>query len=305
MSMKVSSPSPAPRGAMVDIGEGRALHAVFAGPLSSPWPLVILEAGAFGFSADWAAIQAKLTAIGMRSMAYDRAGLGFSPPGPSPRDGLAVRADLEALLAATGEAGPFLYCGHSMAGLHAAMFAATNRDRLAGVVLVDATTPAVTDSRLAGILVDLFAGLSGAAAWGSRRGLFAPYAWAGVGDTIGLEGDPSTEKRWAFSHPGHNQWAAEEVASWKQTAREAAKTPFDPDLPVAVILAGGPSPATSARALQTLPARASRFGYVEQEPGASHATLLNTKHGDAIVRGIVHARDAGVTAPDRPAAAAE
>jgi pimeloyl-ACP methyl ester carboxylesterase len=303
--MKVRSPSPAPRGLMADIGAGRTLHAVFAGPLASAWPLVILEAGAFGFSADWAAVQAKLAGLGMRSMAYDRAGLGFSPPGPSPRDGLAVRADLEALLAATGEAGPFVFCGHSMAGLHAAMFAATNRERLTGVVLVDATTPTVTESRLAGIFVDLFAGLSGAAAWGSRRGLFAPYAWAGVGDSIGLEGDPSAEKRWAFSHPDHNQWAADEVASWKQTAREAAKTPFDPDLPVAVILAGAPRPARSVRVQQEAPARASRFGYVENEPGASHATLLNARFGDAIIRGVVHVRDAGRVSTGRAAAAAE
>jgi hypothetical protein len=181
-----------------------------------------------------------------------------------------------------------------MAGLHAAMFAATNRARLAGVVLVDATTPTVTDSRLAGILVDLFAGLSGAAAWGSRRGLFAPYAWAGVGDSIGLDGNPSAEKRWAFADPAHNQWAAEEVASWKQTAREAARIPFDPDLPVAVILAGGSRPSSAVRAAQARPAEVSRFGYLEQESGASHATLLNARFGDAIVRGVVHVRDAGL-----------
>jgi pimeloyl-ACP methyl ester carboxylesterase len=277
---------------MVDIGGGRALHAVFAGPLQSDAPLVILEAGAFGFSADWSAVQLKLAAIGMRSLAYDRAGLGLSPPGPSPRDGLAVRADLEALLAATNEAGPFVFCGHSMAGLHAALFAADNRSRLAGVVLVDATTPQATDSRLAGILVDLFAGLSGAAAWGTRNGLFAPYEWAGFGDTIGLDAEPAANKRWAFSDPGHNRWSADEVASWKQTAREAAKAPFDVDLPVAVILAGAPRPGTAVRALQVLPAETSRFGLIEHVPGASHATLLNARYGDAIVRGIVHVRDA-------------
>jgi pimeloyl-ACP methyl ester carboxylesterase len=278
---------------MIDIGAGRTLHAVFAGPTGGVVPLVILEAGAFGFSADWAAVQAKLAALGMRSLAYDRAGLGFSPPGPLPRDGFAVRADLEALLTATGEAGPFVFCGHSMAGLHAVLFTASNRERLVGVVLVDATTPRVTDSRLAGILGDLFAGLSGVAAWGSRRGLFAPYEWAGVGDSIGLDADPSAEKRWAFTAPGHNQWAAQEVSSWKQTAREAGKVAdFDPDLPVAVILAGAAGPGTAVRALQVLPAKASRFGIVEQVPGASHATLLNARFGDAIVRGIVHVRDA-------------
>jgi pimeloyl-ACP methyl ester carboxylesterase len=287
------SPKPKPRGRFVKIGEGRKLHAILEGPHASDWPLVILEAGAFGFSADWAAVQAKLALAGLRSLAYDRAGLGFSPPGPEPRDGLAVRADLEALLAALGENGPLIHCGHSMAGLHSALFARTNRERLIGVVLVDATTPKVTDSRLAGILVDLFAGLSGVAAWGSRKGLLAPYEWAGVGDTIGLDAEPSAEKRWAFAAPGHNHWAAQEVAFWKQTAKEASRTgAYDPDLPVSVILAGPTRPATSVRALQALPAKASHFGYLEHVSSANHATLLSARFCDSIVRGIVRVRDA-------------
>ena len=287
------SRKPKPRGRLVSIGDRRRLHAILEGPRASEWPLVVLEAGAFGFSADWAAVQEKLALAGLRSLAYDRAGLGFSPPGPEPRDGLAVRADLEALLAALGEDGPLIYCGHSMAGLHAALFARANLERLTGVVLVDATTPKVTDSRLAGVLVDLFAGLSGAAAWGSRKGLFAPYEWAGVGDTIGLDAEPSAEKRWAFADPGHNHWSAQEVSFWKQTAKEASRAGvYDPELPVAVILAGPVRPATSVRALQALPAKASRYGFLEHVPAASHATLLSARYCDAILRGIVHVRDA-------------
>ena len=66
----------------------------------------MLEAGSFGFSADWAAVQARLAAEGLRSLAYDRAGLGLSDPGPEPRDSQAIVGDLEALLAALGETGP-------------------------------------------------------------------------------------------------------------------------------------------------------------------------------------------------------
>jgi pimeloyl-ACP methyl ester carboxylesterase len=308
--MTSRSGSPAPRGRLIEIGGGRTLHAIAAGPAVSASPLIVLEAGAFGFSADWAAVQDLLAAQGLRSLAYDRAGLGFSPAGPEPRDGLRVRADLEALLEALGEHGPLIFCGHSMAGLHAALFAAAHADRLSGVVLVDATTPRVTDSRLAGLLVDLFAGLSEAAAWGSRRGLFAPYEWMGAGDTIGLDAAPAAEKRWAFADAGHNHWAAQEVACWKQTANEAGRAgAYDPDLPVAVILAGAPRQATAVRSLQAQPARASRFGYFEQVRGANHASLLSARHGGAIVRGILHVRDAkaaagaGVDASEERAAA--
>src|ERR1700722_3136739 len=102
------------RGQLAEIGGARRLRYVLAGPDASPRPLVVLEAGSFGFSADWAAVQAKLAGEGVRSIAHDRAGLGVSDPGPSPRDSEAVVRDLEALLAAIDEPGPYLLCGHSM-----------------------------------------------------------------------------------------------------------------------------------------------------------------------------------------------
>src|SRR5690606_37432611 len=127
------------RGRLVDIG-GRRLRANLAGPASAR-PLVVLEAGSFGCAADWAVVQERLAAKGLRSLAYDRAGLGFSDPGPSPRDGRAVSSDLEALLAALDETGPLVTVGHSMAGLMLRVFATRNRERVRGVVLVDAVTP--------------------------------------------------------------------------------------------------------------------------------------------------------------------
>ena len=122
---------------MVDIG-GRRLPAILAGPTQTTGPLALLESGAFGFSADWSAVQERLASRGVRSLAYDRAGLGFSDPGPRPRDGAAIVGDLEALLQALCVATPLVLCGHSMAGLHLRLFCARNRPRVSGVVLVDA-----------------------------------------------------------------------------------------------------------------------------------------------------------------------
>ena len=58
------SMKPPPRGKLIDIG-GRRLHAVRAGPHPTSGALVLLEAGAFGFSADWSVVQAKLAALGI------------------------------------------------------------------------------------------------------------------------------------------------------------------------------------------------------------------------------------------------
>lgn len=279
---------------MVDIGCTRTLHAVLGGPRGSPQPLVVLEAGAFGFSADWAAVQEKLSRRGLRSLAYDRAGLGFSSSGPEPRDGESIAQDLERLLAHLGEPGPFVLCGHSMAGLHVRLFAARNAGRVVGVVLVDATTPEAMDSKMISGFVQHFGRASRLAAWGAEAGLLAPLSGTGLGDAIGLEGAPGMEKRWAFADPGHNHWAAREVQCWADSARQAREAGhLDPRLPVAVILTGTAADRTGFRALQTAPARASDHGLVDYVAGASHATMLNGVFADAIIRGVEHAM--GVT----------
>ena len=289
--MPAKSAPPTPRGRMIDIGAGRTLRAVIEGPADSFQPLVILEAGAFGLAADWAAVQAKLARKGIRSLAYDRAGLGFSRPGPEPRDGAAVRHDLERLLARVSEHGPFVYCGHSMAGLHARLFVAGDPGRVVGVVLVDATTPEAMESRAVSGLVEHFARASRLAAWGAGAGLLAPFSGTPLGDFIGLEGAAGAEKRWAFASASHNHWAAREVESWPDTARQGREAgPFDPKLPVAVILAGGPAPVAGFRAVQAAPAHASKRGFIDQVHGASHATMLNDDFADAVVRGIDHVR---------------
>ena len=219
--MSAEAASPQPRGQMVDIGDGRRLHIICAGPAAGARPTVLLEAGAFGFSADWAAVQAKLADVGLRSCAYDRAGLGFSDPGPPPRDSNAIVDDLETLLAKEGETGPLILCGHSMAGLHLRVFAARDPSRVVGVVLVDAVTPEPwtrpPSARAWPIPTCCAAGLAGARPSGLLRPLGASF-----GDAIGLPPQAKAEKHRAFGDPRHNRWAAAEVDAWPQDAAEAA-----------------------------------------------------------------------------------
>lgn len=294
-AMTAIAGNPKPRGQLYDIGGGRRLHMVCAGPVRTDGPAVLLEAGAFGFSADWGVVQDKLAAQGLRSCAYDRAGLGFSDPGPQPRDGLSVAEDLEKLLAVSGERGPFILVGHSMAGLRLRIFAARNPAEVKGVVLVDATTPEAMDSKVVQHFVGQFSNLSRLAAWGAGAGLFKPLVYTSLGDKIGLTGAAKAEKRWAFAHGAHNYWAAEEVREWPLASQQArAAGAFPSELPVAVITAGaeGGGPRSGWKSVQAAPARASRHGYVEHVAGAAHATLLGYAYADAIVRGVDHVRDA-------------
>lgn len=273
-----------PRGEMIDIG-GRSLRLVCEGP-EGPGPTVILEAGSFGLAADWAEVQKRLTAQGVRSCAYDRAGMGFSDPGPLPRDGLAIASDLEKLLSAAKVKAPYVLVGHSMAGLHVRLFAVRNRDKVAGIVLVDAATPEATDQAMLRTFVGHFTTVSNFAGWGASAGLFKPLV-PFMGDKIGLQGHASREKRWAFAHGPHNRTAAEEVGQWMQASEQARKAgKLDPAWPVSVVMAG---PGRSSwKEIQSLPARESRHGYVENVDKAHHASLLGMQYADAIVRGIDH-----------------
>jgi pimeloyl-ACP methyl ester carboxylesterase len=294
--MSASMELAASRGRFVEIGKGRRLRAVPAGPAASPRPLVLLEAGSFGFSADWAAVQALLAAEDMRSLAYDRAGLGVSEPGPEPRDSRAIVDDFEALLMALGEPGPYVVVGHSMAGMHVRLFACRNAEKVRALVLVDATTPEAMDHPLAPHLVNQYAALSKLAAWGSNAGLAKPLVGA-LGDGIGLPADAKAEKRWAFADPGHNRWAAIEVAHWHADAQQSrAAGPLDPDWPVAVVLTGNPGRPMARHALQTAPAAASRAGVVIHIPRSNHASMIGERHASHIVGAILTVERAAANA---------
>ena len=282
----VAAASPfAPSGRYVDIG-GRKLRLVCAGPpASAERPTVWMEPGAFGLAADFAAIQEKLTAKGIRSCAYDRAGMGWSDPGPKPRDAVTITDDLEKLIAASGERGPFILMGHSMAGLYTRLFAGRDPDKVAGLVLIEATTPEQIDNPGTQKFIGGFTLLARVAAVSASVGTTLPLYWT-AGDRIGLPSQGSAEKRHAYVSGRHARTAAEEVENWPRSAAEARLAPpYDPKWPVAVVVAyrgeadGAPDP-------RRAPELASRAGMFEAVRGASHTTILGQAHGEAAVRAV-------------------
>ena len=274
-----------PAGRYVDIG-GRKLRLVCAGPAAGDKPTVWMEAGAFGLAADFAAIQEKLAAKGIRSCAYDRAGMGWSDPGPKPRDSEAIVADLEKLIAASGERGPFILMGHSMAGLHTRLFAGRHPDQVAGLVLIEATTPEQIDSRRTKQFLGAFTAISRFAAVSASVGTTLPLYYK-AGDRIGLPPQGRAEKRHAYVSGRHARTAANEVANWPRSAAEAKLAPpYDPKWPVAVIVAGGAGLGPEWNDARRVPERNSRAGHFEAVAGASHTTVLGETYGDSAVRGV-------------------
>ena len=134
------------RAGAVDIGDGRELYLECRG---TGEPTVVLVSG-FADSAEvWntpadpagdpQTVFAGVEALS-RVCAYDRPGTtsSRSTPVPQPTSAQDAADDLERLLAASGEPGPFVLVGHSYGGPIIRVFASDHPTEVAGMVLVDA-----------------------------------------------------------------------------------------------------------------------------------------------------------------------
>ena len=100
-----------PPGRLIQIGS-RQLHLDCTGHGN---PTVILVSGGDAYSIDWALVQPRI-AQRTRVCSYDRAGLGWSDPGPADETVEQTVADLHALLTAAGEKRPYILVGASVGG---------------------------------------------------------------------------------------------------------------------------------------------------------------------------------------------
>lgn len=125
--------NPAP-GQMIDLGT----HQLHLRTLGTTGPVVVLEAGAGSPGLVWALV-AREASRSARVVIVDRAGYGWSQPGPGPRTSERAVAELKLALAMAGIAGPYILVGHSFGGLTMRVFASQHPELVAGLVLVDAT----------------------------------------------------------------------------------------------------------------------------------------------------------------------
>lgn len=123
-------------GELIDIGSHRLhIHCVGEGS-----PAIIIDSGIGGFSLEWSRIQNKLSNE-FRVCSYDRAGYGWSDPGPTPRTTARISRELHVLLSEANVQGPYILVGHSFGGYNIRYFASEYPDLVAGMVFVDASHP--------------------------------------------------------------------------------------------------------------------------------------------------------------------
>lgn len=123
-------------GELVNIGTHR-LHINCIGQGS---PTVIIDSGIGGFSLEWITIQNNL-ADNLKVCSYDRAGYGWSDPGPIPRTTDRITYELYSLLVESKIPGPYLLVGHSFGGYNIRYFASKYPNLTAGMILVDSSHP--------------------------------------------------------------------------------------------------------------------------------------------------------------------
>ncbi|HKW00772.1 MAG TPA: alpha/beta hydrolase [Vicinamibacterales bacterium] len=213
-----------PPGRLVDTG-GYRLHLWCTGDGS---PAVILDTGLGGTSADWGFVQPDVARF-TRVCSYDRAGMGYSDPGPSPRTARRIATELATLLDRGGITGPVVLVGASFAGLDVRVFASDFPERAAGLVLVDASHEDQEQDvpRIARFVPVL-----------SAIGVFRVL---GVSFGQGVELLPSSVQPYAratrFRAAGY-QAAADEIIHFPESASEAKSSRRTLGIPVLVVSGG-------------------------------------------------------------------
>ena len=117
--------------------DGHAMHMYCIGSGS---PVLVLDAGLGDDWTAWNKVQPELSRT-TRVCSFDRSGLGSSDLLPGGHDANTLADELHALVGQAGIKKPFVLAGHSMAGEYARAYASRYPNDLAGMILIDSSSP--------------------------------------------------------------------------------------------------------------------------------------------------------------------
>jgi len=100
-------------------------------------PAVVFDSGWGDWAPVWTIVQPEV-AKWTRACSYDRAGAGFSDPGPMPRTSARIADELRGALHNAGVKAPYILVGHAFGGDNVRTFAERYPAEVAGLVLVEA-----------------------------------------------------------------------------------------------------------------------------------------------------------------------
>ncbi|MFC3996121.1 alpha/beta fold hydrolase [Nocardiopsis sediminis] len=124
--------------------DGGSLNLSCSGTPADDRPVIVLMAG-MGDGLDTMADLQRTLSETDRVCSYDRFGEGESDAPQGPQSIADAGETLTAVLDDIAPDGPVVLAGHSLGGLIAARYAPDHQDRVAGLVLMDATSPTMLD----------------------------------------------------------------------------------------------------------------------------------------------------------------
>jgi len=138
LTMRTFKSPPPPAGELFDVG-GYKLHISCTGP-KNDLPALVVETGSGTMSPLYHWIQRYVSEI-TEVCVYDRAGLGRSEESGLLRDSETVATALHALLDKAEIKKPFVFAGHSIAGLYMRQYVEQYPADVAGIAFLDASHP--------------------------------------------------------------------------------------------------------------------------------------------------------------------
>ncbi len=118
---------------VMDMGHGRRLYVSESGRGE---PTVVFEAGFGATSLNWTYVQ-RGVAKHLRTVSYDRYGLGWSSAAETPRTPKQIAMELHGMLCVANIEPPYVLVGHSFGGLVMRRFALDYPEETLGLVLID------------------------------------------------------------------------------------------------------------------------------------------------------------------------
>ncbi|MCB4759034.1 MAG: alpha/beta hydrolase [Sulfurovum sp.] len=232
-------------GDFVDVG-GHKLHYVKKG--SGDTATIVFESGAdFGGHVVWKSIQAKLSQ-NFTTLSYDRVGILHSQRGDNPKDVASISDELHTMLEKLDLPKPYIFVGHSLAGLTLRAFVNKYPEHVVGMVLLDPTHPDALEmfskkiqkmytsfppQWLISILLPL----------GIIRILFTKLIAKFTADAIPSEKE-NYEEALAYIDKGFQAYA-EEFTAWKSLSQETKGLEFNT---IPVVLLGATKPPLNDKA---------------------------------------------------------
>lgn len=275
-----------PPGLLVNV-DGHPMHVQVRGP-DSNGPAVVLEAGMGSFSPNWHWVQEELAPT-IRSVSYDRAGLGWSRLSRRQRDAQTIAIELRDALREAGIDPPYVLAGHSFGGLPVRAFADLYPELTAGVVLVDASHPdqwVRWPTPYADRILEL-----------SQR-IFGWLGWFGVlralnlsrGISAGLPARQAAELRAGAALPGFAATEAAQIRSWSASREQLNAAAPLRDLPLAVLaVSEQPVGGELLTALQRELAELTEDASFEVVQGASHESVISNREHAGVVANTIQA----------------